>query len=66
MDESCDDIVLGKEPRTPASMGERYLLRSPAPAVDGFPELPEPWADILRTRLALNGLAPPPSAPDRP
>lgn len=66
MDQFCDDIVLGKEPRSPSQMGERYLLRSPAPDVEGLPEMPEPWAEELRTRISLNDRVSSQSAPDRP
>jgi hypothetical protein len=53
MQEFCDAVIDGKEPRPEGAMGEHFLVRSPAVPVDGIPDLPDRWADYLLENLVI-------------
>jgi hypothetical protein len=53
MQEYCYAITEAKEPRPETTKSEQFLVRSPAPPVDGIPELPEPWDAYLRENLVI-------------
>jgi hypothetical protein len=55
MEEFCDAIITGKEPRNDAH--GRFYLPGELSEVDGIPELPEKWATYLHKNLLISTVA---------
>jgi hypothetical protein len=51
MEEFCDAVIQGDEPRNAGTRTGQFYLRAPASVVDGIPELPKQWAAYLELHL---------------